>query len=38
VTTSPSREAVKPLADGRERQYVGAYRGILGFAYLILAH
>jgi hypothetical protein len=24
--------------DARERQYVDVYRGVLGFAYLILAH
>jgi hypothetical protein len=28
---------VRDWLDARERQYVEAYRGILGFAYLILA-
>ncbi len=34
----PRAAEVRDWLDARERQYAGAYRGILGFAYLILAH
>jgi cyclopropane fatty-acyl-phospholipid synthase-like methyltransferase len=34
----PRAAEVRDWLDARERQYVEAYRGILGFAYLILAH
>ena len=34
----PRATEVRDWLDARERQYVQAYRGILGFAYLILAH
>ena len=34
----PRAPEVRDWLDARERQYVEAYRGILGFAYLILAH
>ena len=29
---------VRDWLDARERQYIGVYRGVLGFAYLVLAH
>jgi hypothetical protein len=32
------RPQVRDWLDGREREYVEAYRAILGFSYLILAH
>lgn len=34
----PRAPEVRDWLDARERQYVEAYRGILGFAYLVLAH
>jgi cyclopropane fatty-acyl-phospholipid synthase-like methyltransferase len=34
----PRAAEVRDWLDARERQYVEAYRGILGFAYLVLAH
>jgi SAM-dependent methyltransferase len=34
----PRAAEVRDWLDAREREYVEAYRGILGFAYLILAH
>ena len=34
----PRAAEVRDWLDARERQYIGTYRGILGFAYLILAH
>jgi cyclopropane fatty-acyl-phospholipid synthase-like methyltransferase len=34
----PRAAEVRDWLDARERQYVEVYRGILGFAYLILAH
>jgi len=34
----PRAAEVRDWLDTRERQYVQAYRGILGFAYLVLAH
>jgi hypothetical protein len=34
----PRAAEVRDRLDTRERQYAEAYRGILGFAYLILAH
>jgi cyclopropane fatty-acyl-phospholipid synthase-like methyltransferase len=34
----PRAGAVRDWLDARERQYVAEYRGILGFAYLVLAH
>jgi cyclopropane fatty-acyl-phospholipid synthase-like methyltransferase len=34
----PRAAEVRDWLDARERQYIDTYRGILGFAYLILAH
>ncbi|MBO0802908.1 MAG: methyltransferase domain-containing protein [Nocardiopsaceae bacterium] len=34
----PRAAEIREWLDGREREYVTVYRGILGFAYLILAH
>jgi SAM-dependent methyltransferase len=34
----PRRAQVRDWLDRRERQYVQVYRGLLGFAYLVLAH
>lgn len=34
----PRAAEVRDWLDARERQYVEVYRGILGFAYLVLAH
>jgi hypothetical protein len=34
----PRAQEVRDWLDTRERQYVEVYRGILGFAYLVLAH
>jgi len=34
----PRAAKVRGWLDARERQYIGVYRGVLGFAYLILAH
>jgi SAM-dependent methyltransferase len=33
----PRAAEVRDWLDGRERQYFGVYRGVLGFAYLVLA-
>lgn len=33
----PRAAQVRELHDGREREYLTAYRGVLGFAYLVLA-
>ena len=33
----PRAAGVREWLDARERQYVGVYRGVLGFAYLVLA-
>ena len=34
----PRAADVRDWLDARERQYLGVYRGVLGFAYLVLAH
>lgn len=34
----PRAGEVRDWLDGREREYVETYRGVLGFAYLVLAH
>ena len=34
----PRAEGVRDWLDARERQYLEVYRGVLGFAYLVLAH
>jgi hypothetical protein len=34
----PRAADVRDWLDARERQYVEVYRGVLGFAYLVLAH
>ena len=34
----PRAADVRDWLDGRERQYLEVYRGVLGFAYLVLAH
>jgi cyclopropane fatty-acyl-phospholipid synthase-like methyltransferase len=34
----PRAGEVRDWLDSREREYVGTYRGVLGFAYLVLAH
>jgi SAM-dependent methyltransferase len=34
---SPRAPAIREWLDARERQYVSVYRGVLGFAYLVLA-
>jgi cyclopropane fatty-acyl-phospholipid synthase-like methyltransferase len=36
--TDPRAAGVREWLDARERQYVDVYRGVLGFAYLVLAH
>jgi cyclopropane fatty-acyl-phospholipid synthase-like methyltransferase len=37
-SADPRAAEVREWLDTRERQYIEAYRGILGFAYLVLAH
>jgi hypothetical protein len=37
-SADPRTAEVREWLDTRERQYIEIYRGILGFAYLILAH
>jgi hypothetical protein len=34
----PRAADVRDWIDARERQYLEVYRGVLGFAYLVLAH
>jgi hypothetical protein len=34
---SPKAKEVKEQQDARERDYIGTYRGVLGFVYLVLA-
>lgn len=34
----PRAADVRDWLDARERQYIEVYRGVLGFAYLVLAH
>ena len=36
-TDDPRAEQVRDWLDDREREYAGVYRGVLGFAYLVLA-
>ncbi|HEY0932526.1 MAG TPA: SAM-dependent methyltransferase, partial [Trebonia sp.] len=34
----PRADEIRDWLDSREREYVSLYRGVLGFAYLVLAH
>jgi cyclopropane fatty-acyl-phospholipid synthase-like methyltransferase len=36
--SDPRAPGVRDWLDARERQYIEVYRGVLGFAYLVLAH
>ena len=36
--TDPRAADIRVWLDARERQYIEVYRGVLGFAYLVLAH